>query len=459
MAQRRQELLLRRACLLAALTLFVARAISALPQTDFTVGLLEQQLSVYRQVLRIPAGFFARRACQVAYLGSPDWAAYELGVDFVSGTEQAVGTAACGSPQLYFAYVDGYDAPSHLSYSISASSDGAPWAVAMFGAKTRLPPPAPPSPSSPQQRRRGRSLSAISVTNPRSMFTSSSASFSSAFDNVRQQADALQELLNRGDDIGPGPEGTLRKPVLASNRRTASVGQESLYLAGELPPDADDLDPSSEGGPPAPPSSTPPAVPLLSVLSDSVLMYAAPEADCLAAMRKGGRARKAAAVSTTTASAAPTGYESCYVTQLVVYVYQNCSTAATAAATQQQQQQQPPEAAGAAPPRAQLPPHPRATTLRGAAEQGLEAALAKQAAALGLDLEATGYVELSVLYSPYTACSNTGFDTLADLSLQVSTGCTGLLGRGARGGGGRAGMWRRPRRVCSTLALCRCAWV
>lgn len=68
--------------------LLVLAAASAAPQNEFAVGLLQQQLSVYKQVLRIPADLFARRACQVAYLGSPDWAAYQLDVDWVSGTRQ-----------------------------------------------------------------------------------------------------------------------------------------------------------------------------------------------------------------------------------------------------------------------------------------------------------------------------------------------------------------------------------
>ncbi len=60
--------------------------------------------------------------------------------------------------------------------------------------------------------------------------------FQSAYDNIRQQTGATQELLSRGQALSPGPDGPLSRPVLASLQgATAWIGLGRDYSEGALP--------------------------------------------------------------------------------------------------------------------------------------------------------------------------------------------------------------------------------
>ncbi|GFR47139.1 hypothetical protein Agub_g8829, partial [Astrephomene gubernaculifera] len=470
-----------------------------LPLVNYTRDLLSQNLSVFGQAVRIRNNIFLSHRCQVLYLGNPNWANLKVDVNFVGGN--CTGTQR---PQAFFAYIDGYNAPSSLS-AVTLSSSKAPWAAVVAQHATNTATTNSSSSAgrrsvlSPHAREAGGKEEDIELQQQQkeevgeeeeqgleeesvvgglwssikrrlvsvSSLSTGGLSFKSAYDGVRGQALATQELLNRGEKFVPGPEGPLAVPALVSPRTGGSVASHSRYTEGAM------LNQLEEGGT----SDT-----NMKSLKDSTNVYWAPEVDCLSVMGLSGGVKRRTSGSSGSSSKpqqSTNSKSSCFVTQTVLYIYNPCApdpsddsstssgTDNTSGGGHYYDYNDPPSGLSGAPsppksPFSSSPPSPASNAANssssgGGSSSGVSRRLLDEGTATGdsgnsteespssngsiftteeevdwalqgaLDVQGwlmswdapEGYVEVTVKYTPYTKCFRKGVDTLADVSLQV----------------------------------------
>ncbi|KAG2441146.1 hypothetical protein HXX76_003998 [Chlamydomonas incerta] len=423
----------------------------------YTAGLLVQNLTVLGQVV---------------YLGNPDWATLELEAQLVNATASA-SAAVCptGGPQLqaFTAYVDGYRVPPEAAGGVTLSDSGAPWAAVVSSRSSENSaaagsPPPPPGGGGGVAGRLRRTLFSFSlnnITNP--TLRNAWLSFQSAYDNARSQALATQELLTRGRAAVPGPDGPLAKPVLAANRKGASVATVSGYSRGAmadldsaismaLAGDSSSSSSSSSGtsgSSTGASSSAAGAAPPYRILSDRARVYRAPEDDCMRLVARKGRplstvdASSVASSSSGSSSSSILGQaaangsatftqDSCFVTQIAVYIYNPCapldpalinSTSTDAAANTTSGSSSSSSNSGSSGGSSSSGgSNNSAMGLSSGAQRlfGLvDASLAQTAPEVNATDAGGGYVVVVVRYWPYNSCVRRGADTLSDVSLQV----------------------------------------
>ncbi|GLI65583.1 hypothetical protein VaNZ11_009156 [Volvox africanus] len=393
--------------------------------TNFTSALLKQELGVFGQGMRIPYSLFASHPCQVVYLGNPDWSTLQLQVTF-QNTPLSACTAGKG-PLAALAYIDGYNTPKSIS-GVLLSSGRVMWVAAVAkndGDASAVPPASQPSPgaaspaaspsSSPEPDgssqgkfgRLRRSLWDFTIGGAAGFQAKKGReTFKSAYEDLRGGAEAARSLLRDLKSAVPGPQGPLTLPVMLSPRQGVSVAAASGYQHGALVK----LDYGYAEGTVDPLSNA-------EVLSEGATSYWAPEGDCLAALSSSSGSSLSTAYSdgnsTTLRDKVGGGFQdSCFATQVVVYIYNPCVNgsfrkAANAAVDPGMAASNGNSGGGGNGSRAQ-----RVLAL-------LEGTLDAQTGDQQLVNHALGYVDVLVTYSSYGKCVREGVDRLYDVSIQV----------------------------------------
>ncbi|KAG2502019.1 hypothetical protein HYH03_000514 [Edaphochlamys debaryana] len=397
---------------ITATSLDVANA-SSTPQTLYSCGVARHQNSslnaALSQALRLPLSLFARHRCQVVFLANPDWARLSVSVHLAGASgndtqaeggaagEQPSGAAAsppasCAAGEAYFgAYVDGHNAPAGLN-RLTLSSQGVPWAALALGGLAATEGAVAEAEAQAKAKKRRRGLAELNRT-----------ALEEAGQDVALHVQTM--LLDGGGGCAPGPEGALKRPLQQSPKLAGGLRRLASYSPGLLLREV-------QGGVADGPA------PRVAALTDSALAFWAPDNDCLLAADSGRRRPVMAAAAATSAAPAaaadPSGYgyawdestsysvDSCYATQVAVYIYNPCAPAGG------------PPPATAEPPAAPPPPpgspsdlYGKLYGINGSQAKLLSAALTLQASAMGQeaeDVEAGGYVLITVSYETYESC-------------------------------------------------------
>ena len=156
----------------------------SLPVSDYeavsnvTKAILAGQVGMLAQAVRIPNSLFLKSPCQMVFLASPDWATYEIQVDFGSGgysTSSSTGVTC--TRRAFLAYIDGYNVPKGVT-SVT-KRNAVPWASVLTdvtkaltgpspSAAPEAPPPAyPPPPAAPEPAARRRRRQALALITSR----------------------------------------------------------------------------------------------------------------------------------------------------------------------------------------------------------------------------------------------------------------------------------------------------